>query len=223
MKQVADFSDVRVKGICAYCGSFSETKEHVPPRAFLEKPFPQNLQTIYSCYKCNQKFSTLEEYASCLFTFLKPGGKLEGTRAERIFSNKPKIKDEMQNLASSKNVEEIFAEKSDVLEKIFKKLALGHLVYQNNESLHEAKFHVDFGLLEKMTTKVRENFEAQYLLEKAPEVGSRAMMQMMFIDNAPSTPWHTVQEEIYRYMTSTSDEMKIVIREFLWARVSVIH
>jgi len=37
-------------GVCAYCGQEKElTKDHVPPRSLLDKPFPENLWVVQLC------------------------------------------------------------------------------------------------------------------------------------------------------------------------------
>ena len=47
---------------CVYCGRPAQTRDHVPPRCLLEKPFPANLATVASCHTCNAKFSLNEQY-----------------------------------------------------------------------------------------------------------------------------------------------------------------
>jgi len=48
--------------LCLFCGKKAETKDHVPSKNLLEKPYPKNLLTILSCKKCNTSFSLDEEY-----------------------------------------------------------------------------------------------------------------------------------------------------------------
>jgi hypothetical protein len=48
--------------LCVYCGSAASTKDHVPPKALLEKPFPVNLRTVPACRSCNGGWSLDEEY-----------------------------------------------------------------------------------------------------------------------------------------------------------------
>lgn len=48
---------------CVYCGKDAgETKDHVPPKCLLPKPFPANLLTVPSCITCNGGLSKDEEY-----------------------------------------------------------------------------------------------------------------------------------------------------------------
>ncbi len=48
--------------ICIYCGKQATTRDHVPPRSFLERPFPANLATVPSCEQCNNSHSGDEQY-----------------------------------------------------------------------------------------------------------------------------------------------------------------
>jgi hypothetical protein len=47
---------------CLFCGEIADTKDHIPSKKLLEKPYPNNLLTIPSCDKCNKSFSLDEEY-----------------------------------------------------------------------------------------------------------------------------------------------------------------
>jgi hypothetical protein len=47
---------------CLYCGMPSNTRDHVPPKVFLERPYPSNLKTVPTCAVCNNGFSLDEEY-----------------------------------------------------------------------------------------------------------------------------------------------------------------
>ena len=50
------------RGLCLYCGMPADSRDHVPPRCLLEKPYPNNLYTVGSCKKCNLSFAIDEEY-----------------------------------------------------------------------------------------------------------------------------------------------------------------
>ena len=52
---------------CVYCGSEKDpTIDHVPPKLFLTRPYPDNLITVPACAKCNQSFQKDDEYARTL-------------------------------------------------------------------------------------------------------------------------------------------------------------
>jgi len=51
------------RGLCAYCGLEKKlTTDHVPPKLFLERPFPPNLLTVPACADCNASFKADDEY-----------------------------------------------------------------------------------------------------------------------------------------------------------------
>lgn len=50
-------------GECVYCGRLEEmTTDHIPPKNLFPSPRPNNLITVPSCKKCNQKASKDDEY-----------------------------------------------------------------------------------------------------------------------------------------------------------------
>lgn len=80
--------------LCTYCGSTATTRDHVPPRLLLERPFPKNLHTVPSCLSCNRGASKDEEYFLGLIAqvSLSPfiGAKLEpGGTLDRAFTRSP--------------------------------------------------------------------------------------------------------------------------------------
>lgn len=48
--------------LCLYCHGNADSKDHVPPRSLLERPFPKNLITVPACVLCNNGFSLDEQY-----------------------------------------------------------------------------------------------------------------------------------------------------------------
>ena len=66
MKHFTDYSDDRTRGMCIYCGGLPETREHVPPKVFLDKPYPSDLPIVEACARCNHAYSLDEEYMACL-------------------------------------------------------------------------------------------------------------------------------------------------------------
>lgn len=49
--------------LCAYCGQpRASTVDHIPPKLFLARPYPENLLTVPACKKCNTSFQADDEY-----------------------------------------------------------------------------------------------------------------------------------------------------------------
>lgn len=66
MQQLNNNADNRLVSGCVYCGGIPETREHVPSKVFLDAPLPENLSVVGACRKCNNGFSSDEEYVACL-------------------------------------------------------------------------------------------------------------------------------------------------------------
>lgn len=71
MKQYAVSIDSRIAGMCIYCGGIATTRDHVPSKAFLDKPYPENIPIVPCCSEYNNKFSKDEEYVVCAIECLK--------------------------------------------------------------------------------------------------------------------------------------------------------
>ena len=41
--------DERLKGISAYCQDIPNTRDYVPSRTFLNKPYPENIHVLDAC------------------------------------------------------------------------------------------------------------------------------------------------------------------------------
>lgn len=49
--------------LCVYCNrAVADTVDHIPPKLLLAKPYPDNLLTVPSCFRCNSSFQKHDEY-----------------------------------------------------------------------------------------------------------------------------------------------------------------
>lgn len=90
------------KKICIYCGANATTRDHVPPRLLLGRPFPRNLSPVPSCLNCNQGASRDEEYFLALIAQTSPAPYLnakleEGGTLYRAFVHSPKFEQRFLN------------------------------------------------------------------------------------------------------------------------------
>ena len=84
------------KDTCIYCTENATTREHVPPRVFLERPFPPNLTTLPACSSCNRSFSLDEEYFIALMTHIGTSPSLvnriaKGGSVDRAMQRRPAL------------------------------------------------------------------------------------------------------------------------------------
>jgi hypothetical protein len=64
------FADER---LAVFCGDEPDTRDHVPPNVFLDKPYPDNLLIVGSCDKCNNGASLDEQFIACLLEVVTCG------------------------------------------------------------------------------------------------------------------------------------------------------
>jgi hypothetical protein len=96
------------EALCIYCGAPSATRDHVPPRLLLEKPYPADLDTVPSCRFCNEGWSLDEQYFLILLSQIgtTPAllAKLEdGAVVDRALARAPRLD---QRIVSSLKAED---------------------------------------------------------------------------------------------------------------------
>jgi len=126
------------KNICVYCNNIANTKEHVPPKCFLDKPFPFNLKTVPACGDCNKSYSKDEEYimylADYLFSVEYANGDFTRKRVESTFNHSDKLENRMINSLKVDNNGEIYFDiESERVTLIIEKISIGLLFLHYND------------------------------------------------------------------------------------------
>lgn len=222
MKQIRTLSDERLDGFCSYCGKKPETRDHVPSKVLLDKPFPENLPIVPACKKCNEDLSLDEEYFACLIECILCGtteiDKLKREKIRKILSKKPKL-----HLRLSKAQKQIdgnisFETEETRIRNVILKLARGHVKYENSEINLESP---SFYSVKPLVSMNKEEMEDYFLLENntlLPEIGSRSFQRGIQRNGNFSTNWIVVQENNYRYFY-TDLTVKFIIWEYLACEV----
>lgn len=223
------FTDSRLSGICVYCGvGQPDSRDHVPSKTLLDKPYPKNLSVVASCTDCNRGFSIDEQYLACFLECVIQGTTEPNTNfresVARTLKHNPLIK---ARINESKSIDEngniIWQPELKRIRNVVLKLARGHLAHELG--VH----HIEEPLVLIMlpTPLLSENQLASFnSLETNrellyPEIGSRA-----FIESTTGKPtsyenWRTVQNGLYRYTLGQSnrDWVKFVLSEYLACEV----
>lgn len=228
------YCDWRLQNICAYCGGFADTEDHVPSRCFLDKPHPENLPVVPCCEQCNKDFSHDEEYVSCLIDCMKEETTditlLSREKTRKTLEHSPALLARIESQRQDFGGITIWHYEKPRFLKVFRKLAFGHLAYMNERVAIDSDFTVTMYLIHAMTAEQRTKFEKSYTSTFLPEVGSRMFAQVPIIipqeeSNKKiicSSSWQIIQEGRYRYCTNAKgDKVKIVIAEYLAIEVSV--
>ena len=120
-----------MKGACPFCGRNADSRDHIPSKNLLEKPFPVNLLTIPLCQKCNSSFSLDEEYFlnvlveicdnPTLLSKKKKGGSIYKAR-ERSKGLKKRIED---SLIKAEDGKIYFKSETNRIKRVIEKNAFG--------------------------------------------------------------------------------------------------
>jgi len=224
MSRFPNFADVRQRQFCCYCGCSTETRDHVPAKVFLDKPYPPDLPTVYACRSCNEKVSLDEEYLACLIECASNGiadpQRIERDKIKSILQKKSALALKCNQVCKALMGGELSSADLKRVNNVVLKLARGHSVYELNEPRFDAPSHLAFIPFPSMDAKSRANYEALPRSVVFPEVGSRSMQRL--VENVPGVSlWVTVQPKRYRYLSSINSRViiRIVISEYLACEV----
>lgn len=216
---------------CIYCGRSAETREHIPSKVFLKKPYPDNLFTIPACYECNNGYSLDEEYTACCIESLKSlSYKIQlDEQIRNLFDRKPTL---YQLVNSQINREEgrlvtSFDEKR--ICRILNKLAICFTGYEFDNLHFSEASSIWFDFAPNLSYFFIQQFTQPIFASLLPEVSSRFSSDYCkFIVSEKSDTikimydWIVVQEQQFQYQVSIKDrgiQTKMVISDFLYAKV----
>lgn len=228
MKQFGDLADDRLKGICPYCGGIGTTRDHVPPRAFLEKPYPEYLPVVPACRDCNSKYSADEEYVAVLLEFILTGadGDDANPNLVRALDRRPSLEARLFGALGADGNGVCLEPETSRIQRVIEKVARGHALYEFSEApLGSPTSCVTF-FLQALQYDAKSRFEEVPVTSTWPELGSRAFQRLAacasFDDGGrlvPQNSWQVVQTGSYRYLpllgSGALTEVRVVIRETL--------
>ncbi len=222
------FIDERLKGMCSYCGAQPDSRDHVPSKVLLDKPYPENLPVVASCSDCNRIFSLDEEYLACFLECV-----IQGTiepnvdfrdKVTKILKTRPSIK---ARIRKAKRIDEdksiVWKPEIERIKNVMLKLARGHVAFELGIQHIEEPIVLELlpmPLLSKDQLTQFNSLEAEgHFLY--PEIGSRAFINLFKGKPTGYVDWNTVQNGQYRYMVgqSNGDWVKIVLSEYLACRI----
>lgn len=209
------------RNTCSYCGVYLKkeknlqnddacyTRDHVPSRIFLDKPFPENLPVVPCCKKCNHSFSKDEEYLACLIEVLNSGStdikSIKRKKVRNIFESRPKILERISRSIYTQG--SLFEEEGTLLItgehriiNVILKLIRGHIKYELSAPEFDYPDKLCWGFTQNLNSKEFLNFllpmnPCSIIERKSPELGSRASLRTLSEMNS----WITVQENNYTY------------------------
>ncbi|UKS61506.1 HNH endonuclease [Bacillus toyonensis] len=227
---------------CIYCGKESDTREHIPSKVFLNRPFPENLSTVSACLTCNNSYSSDEVLLALLIQLLKQkhyGS--EYTFSEEVNSRMENVRNvklvsKIKQVIEADNVKGKF---HDSILRVLIKLAIGHSVwdisegyYIDEDGITTDSAKVEYSFINDMTDEEINEFLSPFDItnEPLPELGSRVYEgRLLVLERDGEEPrllldWATVQPYEYNYTCyQFGDEIvvKMVINSFLFAEVTL--
>ena len=235
MEQLKDFADSRLIYGCIYCGGVPDTRDHVPSRSLLDTPLPENLPVVGACRKCNNDFSSHEEYFVCLLeTVLR--GSTDAVRrplVADILRRSPALRSRIDGARQEHSGQVTFLIEAERVKTVLLKLLRGHAAFELSAVRRQEPSEFAWGPLALLSDEQREWFEDVQVSNFYPEIGSRAMQRMVVAQFTFAGPdgtenrhdallvndWLEVQEGRYRYIAyedHSGVRVKIVIDEYLY-------
>lgn len=226
MIQVNPHNDVRYDNICCYCQKpfdNNKTRDHIPSKVLLDKPYPENLPRVFCCYDCNQSFSTDEEYFACIIEYLVAGTKtfekIQRKKIKDLLLKKEHLRNRIELNITEKGDQLTFDFTNTVLKNVLKKIMFGHLSYELSNPYIQNPDYLEFNTIDNLTEKEFQNFILESAIDIVPEIGTRASLSHIVINNCPISTWKIVQKNNYQYKLSIGKNetiLKVIFRNKIY-------
>lgn len=220
MQFIRCFGDTRILAGCCYCGAPTESRDHVPPKAFLDEPFPENLPVVPACFRCNNQASSDEEYTAALIDCVCVGSALPRRQTRQRTRRKLEQKLSLATrIGRSRRISDDaveFVVEAGSVNRVLLKIARGLIAYELHETVSGQPWHFAASPLAGLSSTERKHFFAEPEMSIVPELGSRAM-QRAFVDADRRTRWIEVQPGRFRYLAHAAHGVAIrfVLAEYL--------
>jgi len=238
--QLRDLSDERLRGGCVFCDSkVEDTRDHVPSRVLLDRPYPENLPVVPACQPCNNGFSLDEQYVACLVDCVAAGAtdpqKVQREQVRKILEQNPKLRERLEGARLEGGGSTSFVPEVERVRNVVLKLARGHAAFELGTPQRRAPDSLWWAVLGGMEDADAEPFLMPYVHQLLGEVGSRATQRMAVLEatlvsstgelvRAPliCTLWVEVQAGRYRYQAVEDRDgvtIRMVLSEYLACEV----
>ncbi|MCL2762485.1 MAG: hypothetical protein FWD36_04665 [Treponema sp.] len=211
MKQIFTFYDSRHDNYCSYCGNRPDTRDHVPSKILLDKPFPENLPVVPCCLECNNKFSVDEEYVSCIFECIIKNiceiKNIKNIRIRNIFERKITLYKKVKELFSNNDIQQILYQEKERINNVLVKLSKGHYKYEFGEPMFNSPDIINTNILKYMKDDDLNKYFSFIKENIFPEIWSRSFINFY---QKELFWWIEVQENVYLYLVYRDGDKSIV-------------
>ena len=227
MKQIRPFSDDRWADFCAFCGAPPDTRDHVPPKVFLDKPYPENLPVVGACPECNQGASLDEEYIACLLEVAAHGSvdpaAIHRRKIAQIMEAKPTLAARLASLLESSGEFSLSVDDSARLSAVLEKIARALWAFETSETAGMATASVSYAQISQLSAVQLDSFRTVRDPDLFPEVGSRMMIRAFTGEGSVVPPsWTEVQSGRFSYAIEiATPRVKMILGDYLAAEVDL--
>jgi hypothetical protein len=229
MGQIQPFTDQRLAAFCAFCGGSPDSKDHVPPRIFLDLPHPENFPVIGACINCNRGASLDEEYAACLLEVAACGSvdpaNLRRQKIARTLEERPAIAARLAGSLRSSGEFVVSQEDGVRLSAVLEKIARGLWAYEVGETAQSSLATVRYAQIAGLRADQLEAFMALEHPDLLPEVGSRMMIRVLTVTDKAEGSWIELQAGRFSYgieVFSDGGHVKMVLGDYIAAEVTLV-
>ena len=191
---------------CIYCGNNADSREHVPSKVFLSKPYPDDLFIVPSCKKCNSSFSNDELYTWFVIKILQHEysdcGSLQDneiTRFKRYEKMARTVSSEIKKYCEGDSEpicdyhikgKKAWSFRNDRIDRVLEKLAIGHAVFELSEGYRDsqgsrwATKDIAYTYAPAMSTQEIECYDDIVIMNNRllPEIGSRVFEKIYVVN-----------------------------------------
>lgn len=232
MKQIYHLSD-QISGMdCIPCAETNHSgrysRDHIPSKALLNPPYPENLMGVGMCQECNSGFSKDEEYFAAFLASVISGStepdSLRFPTASRTLARNRRLRSRIDaarhvDTNSTGGAVVSWIPELERIERVIVKNARGHLLYELGQALELPPSHVNILPRKLLSPQQLSRFERPRGMAGWPEVGSRLMLRLLETGEVGKGGWVEVQSGVYRYAVGEAMRIRMVFREYLAAEV----
>ncbi len=142
MKRVECYCDGRILTGCFHCGGLADTVDHTPPKVLLDKPYPEEMIVVPSCYACNNSASLDESWLACVIDCVVTGevdaGRVSRPAIAKMLAHSPALAASMAAIRTVDETGTTFSPDMERVRRIVTKIARAHAAYELHENFeHE--------------------------------------------------------------------------------------
>lgn len=198
---------------CIYCNSIATTRDHVPPKIFLDPPL-MNCTTVPACLMCNQNYGKEDEFIAYFIEFIRTMesgvNDIQREKIQKIFNHSSAIEDRIFDsiyvIGGPSSQPYIELEYSRI-DSYLRRLAIAHIFLVEKQRLPLTAYWKTTFIFAKPL------FEGFYEILGLPSGEKR-----FFRDNISWSPHSSAN---YAYLVSApNNTVFIKIRDFFFAQAS---